>query len=93
MVETTHQPLTWVPWWLRPCPRQLELPDDAVHQLFSANRWEMAQSIVEDGGGGAPRPWDQGVWPPWRGEPLRVAGQGCPEGSQDWDCHGETLKY
>eukprot|EP00438_Fugacium_kawagutii_P028270 Skav234028 [mRNA] locus=scaffold1723:71150:89114:+ [translate_table: standard] len=29
--------------------RQLELPDDAVHQLFSANRWEMAQSIVEDG--------------------------------------------
>ena len=27
--------------------RQLELPDEAVHRLFSANRWEMAQSIVE----------------------------------------------
>eukprot|EP00913_Durusdinium_trenchii_P033606 g31459.t1 len=28
--------------------RQLELPDEAVHRLFSANRWEMAKSIVED---------------------------------------------
>ncbi|CAE7387630.1 tmp1 [Symbiodinium natans] len=28
--------------------RQLELPDEAVHRLFSANRWEMAQAIVED---------------------------------------------
>ncbi|CAE7387587.1 tmp1 [Symbiodinium natans] len=28
--------------------RQLELPDEAVHRLFSANRWEMAQGIVED---------------------------------------------
>eukprot|EP00435_Cladocopium_sp_Y103_P043218 s339_g12.t1 len=28
--------------------RQLELPDEAVHRLFSANRWEMAKAIVED---------------------------------------------
>jgi len=28
--------------------RQLELSDEAVHRLFSANRWEMAQAIVED---------------------------------------------
>eukprot|EP00434_Breviolum_minutum_P006092 symbB.v1.2.005369.t1/scaffold313.1/size231106/5 len=28
--------------------RQLELPDEAVHRLFSANRWEIAKSIVED---------------------------------------------
>eukprot|EP00933_Yihiella_yeosuensis_P045281 TRINITY_DN40642_c0_g1_i1.p1 TRINITY_DN40642_c0_g1~~TRINITY_DN40642_c0_g1_i1.p1 ORF type:complete len:281 (-),score=67.69 TRINITY_DN40642_c0_g1_i1:126-968(-) len=27
---------------------QLELPDDAVHRLFSANRWEMSNSLVED---------------------------------------------
>jgi len=26
--------------------RQLDLPDDLVHQLFSANRWEVATSIV-----------------------------------------------
>ncbi|CAE7514625.1 dtymk, partial [Symbiodinium necroappetens] len=28
--------------------RQLELSDEAVHRLFSANRWEMAKAIVED---------------------------------------------
>lgn len=28
--------------------RKIELSDETVHQLFSANRWEMAESIVED---------------------------------------------
>jgi len=28
--------------------RQVELSDGIVHMLFSANRWEMAQAIVED---------------------------------------------
>jgi len=28
--------------------RLIELPDEVVHQLFSANRWELATSIVED---------------------------------------------
>eukprot|EP00931_Biecheleriopsis_adriatica_P119049 TRINITY_DN94339_c0_g1_i1.p1 TRINITY_DN94339_c0_g1~~TRINITY_DN94339_c0_g1_i1.p1 ORF type:complete len:283 (-),score=80.32 TRINITY_DN94339_c0_g1_i1:269-1117(-) len=28
--------------------RRLELPDDAVHRFFSANRWEMAESLVEE---------------------------------------------
>jgi len=28
--------------------RRLELPDDAVHRFFSANRWEMAESLVQE---------------------------------------------
>lgn len=32
--------------------RQVELSDGVVHLLFSANRWEMAQAIVEDLGRG-----------------------------------------
>ncbi|CAE7662658.1 tmp1, partial [Symbiodinium pilosum] len=28
--------------------RQLELSDEVVHRLFSANRWEMAEAIVQD---------------------------------------------
>merc|ERR1719345_648666 len=28
--------------------RLIELPDEVVHQLFSANRWELAASIVEE---------------------------------------------
>uniref|UniRef100_A0A6V0IF02 Thymidylate kinase n=1 Tax=Zooxanthella nutricula TaxID=1333877 RepID=A0A6V0IF02_9DINO len=28
--------------------RQIELPDGAIHLLFSANRWEMADAIVDD---------------------------------------------
>mmetsp|Transcript_147575 Transcript_147575/g.256139 ORF Transcript_147575/g.256139 Transcript_147575/m.256139 type:complete len:292 (+) Transcript_147575:65-940(+) len=27
--------------------KKVELPDESIHQLFSANRWEIAQSIVD----------------------------------------------
>jgi dTMP kinase len=28
--------------------RKLELPDEAIHMLFSANRWEMVQTLIDD---------------------------------------------
>jgi len=55
-LETEIGPVKWMCFPNRETPtgtlidlylrRQLDLPDDLVHQLFSANRWEVATSIV-----------------------------------------------